>query len=114
MAILPARGGARPQVDVRACRSLRSRPGAAAVIAILGGGVAGAALAWALTGRGRKDVVVFDLLPPGSGSTTKAFGGFRTQQGSPINVTLSLASRPFFAERAGRVRFRTVGYLYLA
>jgi sarcosine oxidase subunit beta len=84
------------------------------VIAILGGGVAGAALAWALTGRGRRDVVVFDPLPQGSGSTAKAFGGFRTQQGSPINVALSLASRPFFASRAGRVRFRSIGYLYLA
>ena len=84
------------------------------MIAILGGGVAGAALAWALTGRGRRDVVVFDPLPMGSGSTAKAFGGFRTQQGSPINVALSLASRPFFAARADRVGFRSVGYLYLA
>jgi sarcosine oxidase, subunit beta len=84
------------------------------VIAILGGGVAGAALAWALTARGRRDVVVFDPRPMGSGSTAKAFGGFRTQQGSPINVALSLASRPFFAARAERVRFRSVGYLYLA
>jgi sarcosine oxidase subunit beta len=84
------------------------------VIAILGGGVAGAALAWALTRRGRRDVVVFDPLPRGSGSTARAFGGFRTQQGSQINVALSLASRPFFEARADRVRFRPVGYLYLA
>jgi sarcosine oxidase subunit beta len=84
------------------------------VIAILGGGVAGAALAWALTRRGRRDVVVFDPLPAGSGSTAKAFGGFRTQQGSPINIALSLASRPFFDARADRVDFRSVGYLYLA
>lgn len=84
------------------------------MIAIIGGGVAGAALAWALTGRGRKDVVVFDLLPMGSGSTTKAFGGFRTQQGSPINVALSLASRPFFEARADRIGFHPVGYLYVA
>jgi len=84
------------------------------VIAILGGGVAGAALALALTERGRRDVVVFDPFRQGSGSTAKAFGGFRTQQGSPINVALSLASRPFFAARAERIRFRSVGYLYLA
>jgi len=84
------------------------------VILVLGGGVAGAALAWALTRRGRKDVVVFDLLPLGSGSTTKAFGGFRTQQGSPINVALSLASRPFFESRAERIGFQPVGYLYVA
>jgi sarcosine oxidase, subunit beta len=84
------------------------------VIVILGGGVAGAALAWALTARGRADVVVFDPLPIGSGSTARAFGGFRTQQGSPLNVALSLASRPFFDARADRIGFRPVGYLYVA
>jgi sarcosine oxidase, subunit beta len=84
------------------------------VIAVLGGGVAGVALARALARLGRRDVVVFDPLPAGSGSTAKAFGGFRTQQGSPLNVALSLASRPFFEARAGRVDFRSVGYLYLA
>ncbi len=84
------------------------------MIAILGGGVAGAPPGWALPQRGRRDVVVFDPLPMGSGSTAKAFGGFRTQQGSPINIALSLASRPFFEARADRVDFRSVGYLYLA
>jgi sarcosine oxidase subunit beta len=84
------------------------------VITILGGGVAGAALAWALARRGRKDVVVLDPRPLGSGSTGKAFGGFRTQQGTPLNIALSLASRPFFAARADRVGFHPVGYLYLA
>jgi glycine/D-amino acid oxidase-like deaminating enzyme len=84
------------------------------MIAILGGGVAGSALAWALTARGRRDVVVYDPLPRGSGSTGKAFGGFRTQQGSAVNVALSLASRPFYEARAARVDFRSVGYLYLA
>ncbi len=39
------------------------------MIAVLGGGVAGAALAWALTVHGRRDVVVFDPLPMGAGST---------------------------------------------
>src|SRR5437660_12876272 len=84
------------------------------VITILGGGVAGAALAWALARRGRRDVVVVDPRPVGSGSTARAFGGFRTQQGSPLNVALSLASRPFFEARADRIDFRSVGYLYLA
>jgi glycine/D-amino acid oxidase-like deaminating enzyme len=84
------------------------------VIVVLGGGVAGAALARALARRGRRDVVVYDPRPMGSGSTAKAFGGFRTQQGSAINVSLSLASRAYFAERADRIGFRPVGYLYLA
>jgi sarcosine oxidase, subunit beta len=84
------------------------------VITILGGGVAGAALAWALSRRGRPDVVVVDPQPVGAGSTARALGGFRTQQGSPLNIALSLASRPFFEARAGRIGFRPVGYLYLA
>jgi sarcosine oxidase subunit beta len=84
------------------------------VIAILGGGVAGASLAWALTRRRRRDVVVYDPNPIGYGSTARAFGGFRTQQGNPLNIALSLASRPFFEARAGRIDFLPVGYLYLA
>jgi len=84
------------------------------VVTILGGGVAGVALAWALARRGRRDVTVFDPRPPASGSTAKAFGGFRTQHGSPLNIALSLAARPFFEARADRVGFRPVGYLYLA
>lgn len=84
------------------------------MITVLGGGVAGAALAWALTLRGRMDVVVFDPLPLGSGSTARALGGFRTQHGSPLNIALSLASRPFFEARSERIGFRSVGYLYLA
>ena len=84
------------------------------MIAVLGGGVVGAATAWALARRGRKDVVVFDPQPIASGSTGRAFGGFRTQQGSALNIALSLASRPFFEARADRIGFKPVGYLYLA
>ncbi|MBJ7597909.1 FAD-binding oxidoreductase [Candidatus Nephthysia bennettiae] len=84
------------------------------MIAILGGGVVGAATAWALARRGRRDVVVFDPRPRGSGSTGRAFGGFRTQQGNALNIALSLASRPFFEARSDRIGFRSVGYLYLA
>ncbi|MDQ6743221.1 MAG: FAD-binding oxidoreductase [Candidatus Dormibacteraeota bacterium] len=83
------------------------------MITILGGGVVGAATAWALARRGRRDVVVFDPRPTGSGSTGRAFGGFRTQQGNALNIALSLASRPFFEARSDRIGFRSVGYLYL-
>ena len=84
------------------------------MITILGGGVVGAATAWALARRGRGDVVLFDPRPMGLGSTGAAFGGFRTQQGNALNVALSLASRPYFEVRAERIGFRSVGYLYLA
>lgn len=84
------------------------------MIAILGGGVAGAFLARALAALGRRDVTVYDPAPPGEGSTGKALGGFRTQHGSRLNVDLALASRDYFAQRADRIDFRTCGYLYLA
>jgi sarcosine oxidase subunit beta len=83
------------------------------VIVILGGGVAGSAVAWALARRGAEDVHVFDA-HPGQGSTHKALGGFRTQHGSKLNVELALQSRDFFASRAEQVAFQPNGYLYLA
>src|SRR5947207_11266808 len=84
------------------------------MITILGGGIAGAALARALAVRGQRDVVVFDPRPPAAGSTGRATGGFRTQFGSQLNIALSLASRPFFVERAEHIHFQPVGYLYPA
>jgi sarcosine oxidase subunit beta len=84
------------------------------VVTILGGGIAGSSLAWALAKRGRKDVVVFDPAPVPEGSTSKALGGFRTQHGSALNIALALASRDFFVRRADRIHFQPNGYLYLA
>jgi sarcosine oxidase subunit beta len=82
------------------------------MIAVLGGGVAGASVAWHLAQGGAR-VVVFDpQLRPSS--TERAMGGFRTQHGSRLNVELALRSRGFFASRADRVGFRSNGYLYLA
>jgi sarcosine oxidase subunit beta len=84
------------------------------MVTILGAGVAGASLAWALARRGRRDVVVFDPSVEPSGSTSKALGGFRTQHGSELNINLALASRNFFVERAEHIHFQPNGYLYLA
>jgi sarcosine oxidase subunit beta len=84
------------------------------LVTILGAGIAGSSLAWALAKRGRRDVVVFDPAPVPAGSTSKALGGFRTQHGSELNIRLALASRPFFVQRADRIHFQPNGYLYLA
>ncbi len=84
------------------------------MIAILGGGIAGASLAWALARAGRRDVVVFDPRQPAEGSTGRAMGGFRTQHGSQLNIELALASRPVFEAWGQRVDFQPNGYLYLA
>jgi sarcosine oxidase subunit beta len=83
-------------------------------IAILGGGVAGAALARGLAVRGAGDVTVWDPRPRGEGSTGRALGGFRTQHGSELNIRLSLAARDYFVPRADRIGFEPNGYLYLA
>ena len=73
----------------------------------------GAAVARGLALAGRRDVVVFDPRQPGEGSTGRAMGGFRLQHGSALNIELARRSRPYFSERADRVRFRPNGYLYL-
>jgi sarcosine oxidase subunit beta len=83
-------------------------------VTILGAGVAGSSLAWALAKRGRKDVVVFDPSPEPAGSSAKALGGFRTQHGSRLNIGVALASRGFFVQRAEHIHFQPNGYLYLA
>lgn len=84
------------------------------MIVILGGGVAGAAVALGLARRGARSVAVYDPAAPGEGSTGRALGGFRTQHGSGLNIALSLASRPWFQARADRIAFEPNGYLYLA
>ena len=83
------------------------------LITVLGAGVAGSSLAWALAKRGRRDVVVFDTAPIPAGPTSKALGGFRTQHGSELNIKLALASREFFVKRAEHIHFQSNGYLYL-
>ncbi|HEV3310353.1 MAG TPA: FAD-binding oxidoreductase [Chloroflexota bacterium] len=84
------------------------------MIRILGGGIAGASLAYALAVRKAPDVLVVDPNPPGWGSTVRATGGFRTQFVSSLNIELSLASRRFFEQYATQIDFRSNGYAYLA
>lgn len=92
------------------------RPGP---VAIVGGGVIGASVAYHLVSRGWRDVVLLDRSrEPGEGSTGRATGGFRAQYATAINVRLSLLSR----DKLGRFRAETgvdpdyapAGYLWLA
>jgi len=65
-----------------------------ASVAVIGGGVVGASVAYHLARRGWRDVLVLDRsATPGEGSTGKATGGFRAQYATAINVQLSLLSR---------------------
>jgi sarcosine oxidase subunit beta len=88
-------------------------------VAIVGGGVMGASVAWHLAARGVRDIVVFDRgVGPGQGSTGKATGGFRAQYATPINVRLSLLAREkllrFRDEIGADPGYVQAGYLWLA
>lgn len=88
-------------------------------VAIVGGGVMGASVAWHLAIRGVRNVAVLDrTAAPGEGSTGKATGGFRAQYATAINVRLSLLARAKllrFADETGvDPGYVRAGYLWLA
>jgi sarcosine oxidase subunit beta len=90
-----------------------------ASVAVIGGGVIGASVAYHLARRGWRDVLLLDRsAAPGEGSTGKATGGFRAQYATPINVHLSLLSREklrCFREETGYdPGYLQAGYLWLA
>ena len=90
-----------------------------AQVAIIGGGVIGASIAYHLAREGVHDTVIIDRAPaPGAGSTGRATGGFRAQFATEINVQLSLMSREallrFQDETGVNPGYQQVGYLLLA
>ncbi len=91
-------------------------------VLIIGGGVIGSSIAYHLTRRGCRNVVVVERNTIGSGSTAKAAGGIRQQFSCESNVRLAMYSVDFFEhfhERlelspdAGGVDFHQIGYLFL-
>ena len=91
----------------------------AAAVAVIGGGVIGASIAYHLARNGVDDVVIIDRAHgPGAGSTGRATGGFRAQFATPINIRLSLISREallrFEDETGVNPGYERVGYLWLA
>ena len=91
-------------------------------VLIIGGGVIGCSIAYHLTKRGCRNVVVVECNTIGSGSTAKAAGGFRQQFSYETNVRLAMYSINFFEhfhERlelppdAEGVDFHQIGYLFL-
>jgi sarcosine oxidase, subunit beta len=90
-----------------------------ASVAVIGGGVIGASVAYHLAARGWRDVVILDRSAgPGEGSTGRATGGFRAQYATPINVRLSLLAREklcrFEPETGMDPGYAQAGYLWLA
>ena len=90
-----------------------------AAVAVIGGGVMGASVAYHLAALGQRDVVILDRADaPGAGSTGRATGGYRAQYATAINVRLSLLAREKlrrFADETGvDPGYAPAGYLWLA
>ncbi|MGH9460892.1 MAG: NAD(P)/FAD-dependent oxidoreductase, partial [Vicinamibacteria bacterium] len=89
-----------------------------AEVAIVGGGVIGASVAYHLSVRGVRNVVVFEREEAlGTGSTGKCAGGVRLEFSNRANVAmsrLSLAEFKRFEEEMGTpIDFRQNGYLFV-
>ncbi len=90
-----------------------------ASVAIVGGGIVGASVAYHLAKRGAKDVVLVEKeLLLGTHATAKSAGGIRQQFGSEVNCRLSLESvrqfERFSQEMDCTTEFLQYGYLWLA
>lgn len=86
-----------------------------AEIVIIGGGVVGASVAFHLTQRGCRDVLILERENAlGLGSTGKATGGVRAQFETHINIKLSLYSLDFFRDWDVDCGYEPRGYLFLA
>lgn len=86
-----------------------------AEIVIIGGGVVGASIAYHLTEKGAKDVLILEREPAqGFGSTGKATGGVRAQFETEINIKMSLYSLDFFADCDFDCGYDPRGYLFFA
>jgi sarcosine oxidase subunit beta len=87
-------------------------------VAIIGGGIMGAASAYYLARRGIRDVVLLERDLISQGSTGLSVGGIRQQFSHPANIRLSQRSvRVFenFREEFGvEIGYRKAGYVFLA
>jgi sarcosine oxidase, subunit beta len=89
-----------------------------AEVIIIGGGVMGASLAYHLSQRGLKNVLLLERNPFfGQEATGRCAGGVRYQFATEVNVRLSQVSLPMlerFQEDTGQaIDFRKSGYLFL-
>ena len=82
-------------------------------IVVAGAGVVGASIAYHLSLRGARDVVLADVGTVAGGASGKALGGVRQQFSSAPEVRLARESVSFF-NSLGPELFEPVGYLFLA
>ena len=88
-----------------------------ASVVVIGGGVVGCSIAYHLARRGQRDVVVLERETVGSGTTSKAAGGIRSQFPTETEIRFSLEAIGVFerfAEEFGvDIGYRRIGYLFL-
>ncbi len=86
-----------------------------AEIVIIGAGIVGASVAYHLTKRGAKNVLILEReTKQGLGSTGKATGGVRAQFETEINIKMSLYSMDFFENCDFDCDYEPRGYLFFA
>jgi sarcosine oxidase subunit beta len=86
-----------------------------AEIIIIGAGVVGASVAFHLTEKGAKNVLILEgEAEQGKGSTGKATGGVRAQFETEINIRMSLYSLDFFKNWEFDCEYEPRGYLFFA
>jgi sarcosine oxidase, subunit beta len=88
-----------------------------ASVVVIGGGVVGCSIAYHLARRGQRDVVVLEREAVGSGTTSKAAGGIRSQFPTETEVRFSLEAIAVFErfqeEFGVDIGYRRIGYLFL-
>ena len=86
--------------------------------AIIGGGIAGCAVAYYLAEEGETDILLVEAEELGSGSTGGSFGGVRQQFSTPLEIELSRRWLEFWrsAERVfdSPVTWHANGYLFMS
>jgi sarcosine oxidase subunit beta len=89
----------------------------AASVEVVGGGAVGCSIAYHLARRGVRDVVVLERETVGSGTTSKAAGGIRSQFPTETEIRFSLeaidAFERFQEEFGVDIGYRRIGYLFL-
>ncbi len=88
-------------------------------VVIIGGGVIGSSIAYQLTKKNIRDVVVLEQGDIGAqGATSTCLGGLRTQFSTAVNIRFSLISQKIFRgfneEFGFELDFKPYGYLFLA
>ena len=83
-------------------------------VLIVGGGVIGTSIAWALASRGVSGIVVVDLDLAGVYASSELnAGGVRATWWQPVNINSCRATLEFFRDHAADLGFRERGYLWL-